>query len=122
MIRRPRILLSAGCLLLLSACASGNNPQDSTGDPSITAPAPTSDSGSRYLGTDAPIGAIPVETAPVDGTWVGGQTSIARPAPGSTAAGTPDGSGYVPPTPPSGDLPNPGVRQTPAPPPPPPLR
>ncbi len=126
MIRRTRLLLCAACLLVTAACANQNNPAGSTGDPNAAAPAPgaSSDTGSRYLAPDAPIGAIPVETAPVDGTWTGGPTSIARPVPGTTqgpgmpgmgpAAGSPDGA-------PSGGLPAPPRRQTP-PPPPPPLR
>lgn len=124
MIPQIRTVVGVGCLSLLAACASGNNPADTTGDPNVTAPAPTSDPGTRYLGTDDPIGAIPVETPPVDGTWTGGQTSIARPVGGGAASGSPDGGSMRPaqPLPASGDLPQPNVRSGTTPPPPPPLR
>lgn len=139
MIHREQVmrLTGAALLLCLGACASGNNPAQSTGDPTATAPAATSDPGSRYLDPSAePIGGLTVETPPVDGAWADGQTSIARPAPGSTpagsmpsgraAAGSPDGgpapaSGSLP-APVGGPLPAPSQRRTPLPPPPPPLR
>ena len=123
MTQRPRIALCIGLLLLTAGCASNNNPRDVSGDPSATAPSTSTDAGSRYIDPADPIGAIPVETAPVDGTWTGGQTSIARPV-GGTASGSPDAPAAQPPTQPVGPdgLPQPGVRRSPTPPPPPPLR
>ena len=119
MIHRVRHLLCAACLLAATACASQNNPAQSSGDPNATAPAPeaSSDTGSRYLLPDDPIGAIPVETAPVDGTWTGGPTSIARPVPG-TPQGPPSAQPPIG-APASGSLPAPGVRPAQVPPPPP---
>lgn len=108
---------SAAMLLLGSlafgACAN-TNPSDTTPArgptaADVTAPSTTTDPGSRFLDAEAPLGAITVETQPVDGAWANGQTSIARPAPGSPyASGQPD-------------LPPPETR-SPTPPPPPPLR
>ena len=114
---------SAALLLGLAACASGNNPAQGTGDATATAPVTTTDPGSRYLDPAAePIGGVTVETPPVDGAWADGQTSIARPVPGSTpqggSLGSPDGAPA--PLPASGALPAPN--RYPTPPPPPPLR
>lgn len=133
----PRWLAAAALLgaLALAGCSS-NNPADPTATgPAITAPTTSTDPGTRYLDpATQPLGAVTVETPPLDGAWRDGQTSIARPVPGTPTGpapypgsppagpsgfGTPDGS-YAPASP--GGLPNPGVRRSPAPPPPPPLR
>ena len=133
MIHSHRVPLVLCATLALAGCSS-NNPQDTgaTG-PAITAPTTSTDPGTRYLdpGAEA-LGGVTVETPPVDGAWASGQTSIARPVPGTptmgpsapapsgpSGFGSPDGS-MAPAAP--GGLPTPNVRRSPAPPPPPPLR
>ncbi|MDF1699663.1 MAG: hypothetical protein P1V36_00695 [Planctomycetota bacterium] len=136
--QRCRFLVGAALLpallLALAGCSSNNNPAQATGDPNATAPVTSTDPGTRYLDPAEPIGAVTVETPPVDPSWTGGPTSIARPVPGA-AGGSPDGPAlgspqpgsyqgtFSPATPASpGGLPAPARRSTPPPPPPPPLR
>jgi hypothetical protein len=111
------------CALGLGACAQ-SNPSDAasgpaTGPASVTAPSTTTDPGSRFVDAEAPIGAITVESQPIDGSWTGGPTSIARPAPGSPY---PNGDPDQPGTGPAQPYPPPPVTRSVPPPPPLPSR
>ena len=116
----------------LAGCSANETGSTNGGAGIAAAPSTSTDPGSRYLEAEEALGAVTVETPPVDRSWTGGPTSIARPASGSQPTtrftqptGSPDSRPFGSPDSrpsSSSDLPPPTSRRTPPPPPPPTLR
>jgi hypothetical protein len=68
---RSHAWLSAGLLLLAACTGPGNAPSGRRAPDAASAPVTagrTTDPGSRYLPTAEPLGAVPAETDPLDGS------------------------------------------------------
>ena len=100
MAKRPPSFVLVVALLCLSACSSNEGPKATqSAAPAARRTATTTDSDSRYLNPTGAIGAIAVESSPLEGRYVPVQPDRS----GSARAG----SGFVPPLPPALPVTNP---------------